>query len=51
MIWTRDTYFLFLEAFKKAQDDGAAIFKFEGYEFDINYAKYLIETLRPKWGD
>ena len=44
--WTKDKLERFRKAYVAAKDGGNdAIFKFEGYEFVVGYAKYLIEYL------
>ena len=50
MIFTRELFDVFRATYRQALADGFDKFLFEGQEFDIGYAKYLIEYLSNKWG-
>lgn len=43
--WTRAKLVLFKAAYSLAEELGQTIFTFEGNEYHIGYAKYLIEYL------
>lgn len=49
--WTPDTLARFKRAYAKALKDDVPTFTFEGNEFVVGYAKYLIEYLEGKFND
>lgn len=49
MTFTLDTYKRFKLQYQNASKGGLKQFKFEGYDFLTDYAKYLLQYLKPKF--
>ena len=47
--WTQEKLARFEREYERRKDDPDAVFIFEGNEFLVSYAKYLIEYLRMRW--
>jgi hypothetical protein len=45
MVWDRAKLERFRKARQRAQDEGSEVFTFEGADFLVTYAAYLIEYL------
>ena len=46
--WNREKLERFKRVYRKSGAGGRQVFEFEGYEFVLDYAKYLIEYLETK---
>jgi hypothetical protein len=46
--FNKDKLIKFKKAYDKATDELKTVFTFEGNEYDLGYAKYLIEYLEGK---
>lgn len=49
MQFDRPRYLRLLRVYRQAVDDGRESFKFEGGEFLVSYAKYLLEFLAERF--
>lgn len=48
--FTKASLELLREAYEKAVKDGSDTFKFDGNEYFVGYAKYLLEYLKTRLG-
>jgi len=48
VMWTRPIFNRFKLAYARAVKDEAGLFTFDGREYVVSYAKYLIEYLETK---
>lgn len=48
IVWTKPKLKAFTKVYARAVADGKETFTFEGYEFVVKYAEYLIEYLTPR---
>lgn len=50
ILWSPGLLAQFKQAYQTAKDDGSEVFIFQGSEFVVEYAKYLIEYLDGMFG-